>query len=93
MSSAKQTHPRQAWAHKDGKINMLLHGKQQAIRDPMTWLLIHEAFGRFGMAHDEARFDVLESLFTADRASKDATSWSRAGNPCCRSRPISVATA
>jgi hypothetical protein len=66
MTAPHQTHPRQAWAHKDGKINMLPHGAQQVIRDPMTWLLIHEAFGRFGMAHDEARVDVLETLFTAD---------------------------
>ena len=64
MSAA--THPRQAWAHVDGKVRMLELHKRSVINDPMTWLQVQDAFGRFGMAHDEGCFDVLDSLFTDD---------------------------
>jgi hypothetical protein len=65
MSNAP-TFPEQAWAHKLELVNMLPHGAAQVTDNVLDRLLIHEAFARFGMAHDEARTDVLASLFTSD---------------------------
>jgi hypothetical protein len=62
----KATSPRQAWAHKDGRIAMRKHGAGPKTIDPVTYIAIHEVFSRFGMAHDEAQIEVLRSLFTAD---------------------------
>ncbi|MEU4236903.1 nuclear transport factor 2 family protein [Actinoplanes sp. NPDC026619] len=61
------TLPLQAWAHRDGKINM------QELT-PADWspaalaarAQIAEAFYRFAIAHDEARVDVVVSCFTPD---------------------------
>ena len=58
------TRPAQAWAHKEGRVNMRLHGAAPVRPDPMAYLLIQEAFARYGIAHDEARIDVLRTLFT-----------------------------
>jgi SnoaL-like domain len=59
--------PVQAWAHREGKIDLL------PLR-PADWgpgalsarAQITDAFYRFGMAWDEARVDVLCSCFTED---------------------------
>jgi hypothetical protein len=61
------TLPPQAWAHRDGKINMVELA-------PADWspaalaarAQIAEAFYRFAIAHDEARVDVVVSCFTPD---------------------------
>ncbi|WP_313803798.1 nuclear transport factor 2 family protein [Sphingobium sp.] len=60
----KASEPRQGWAHKDGAVAMRAPSKVAALANPMDYLLIHEAFARYGMAHDELRFDILSELFT-----------------------------
>ena len=61
-----QGFPRQAWAHKDGRANLLPAGANRSARNAMDYLLIQEALSRYGVAHDEARIDILATLFTAD---------------------------
>jgi alkanesulfonate monooxygenase SsuD/methylene tetrahydromethanopterin reductase-like flavin-dependent oxidoreductase (luciferase family) len=61
------TTPPQAWAHRQGKIDM-------RPMEPSDWspealaarAQIADAFFRFGIAHDEARVDVVVTCFTAD---------------------------
>jgi hypothetical protein len=67
MTTTTPTLPLQAWAHRDGKIDM------NALA-PADWspealaarAQIAEAFYRFAIAHDEARVDVVVSCFTPD---------------------------
>ncbi|MDE2372147.1 MAG: nuclear transport factor 2 family protein [Burkholderiales bacterium] len=60
------TSPRQAWASRDGRVEL------QPLRgavDPTRLgdrLMIQETFARFGIAYDEVRTDVLATLFTDD---------------------------
>ena len=62
-----QTQPRQAWAHRDKKIDMRpLAAADWSPRAVAARLQIQEAFFRFGIAHDEARADVVGSCFTED---------------------------
>lgn len=63
---AGPSEPRQAWAHKDGRIAMRAPSAVTARRDPMDYMMLHEALARYGMAHDELRFDVLREVFTDD---------------------------
>jgi hypothetical protein len=66
-ASRPETLPAQAWAHRQGRINM-------RPLEPADWsppalsarAQIAEAFYRFGIAHDEARVDVVVSCFTED---------------------------
>jgi len=61
------TQPRQAWAHRDGKIDMRpLEAADWSPQAVAARLQIQEAFCRFGTAHDEARADVVGSCFTED---------------------------
>lgn len=60
------TKPRQGWAHEDGRIAMRANGAADVLDDPMAYLQIHEAFARYGMAHDEVQIRVLDSMFTDD---------------------------
>ncbi|MFT3866652.1 MAG: nuclear transport factor 2 family protein [Solirubrobacterales bacterium] len=60
------TLPEQAWAHKTGKIDLGPQRPIPAASDPLDRLAIAEAFSRFGIAHDEARLDILATCFTAD---------------------------
>jgi len=65
MSTVSQ--PRQAWAHRDSKIDMRpLAAADWNPRAVAARLQIQEAFFRFGIAHDEARADVVGSCFTED---------------------------
>jgi hypothetical protein len=65
--STEPTQPLQAWAHRDGKISM-------RPLEPADWspaalaarAQIAEAFYRFAIGHDEARFDVVASCFAID---------------------------
>ncbi len=57
--------PRQAWAHKDKRIDLQPQGAA-VVTDPLNYMLIQQAFARFGMAYDEGRSDVIGSLFTDD---------------------------
>ncbi|HEY0535637.1 MAG TPA: nuclear transport factor 2 family protein [Actinoplanes sp.] len=67
MTTKAPTLPLQAWAHRDGKIDM-------KVLTPADWspdalaarAQIAEAFYRFAIAHDEARVDVVVSCFTTD---------------------------
>jgi FAD/FMN-containing dehydrogenase len=64
---AATTAPAQAWAHRDGGVCLGPLGP--ADWSPMALAAraqIAEAFYRFGIAHDEARIDVLATCFTAD---------------------------
>lgn len=58
------TKPEQGWAHKCAQIDLgpAQSGNQASLLDRY---LIHESFARYGIAHDEARIDILEGLFTA----------------------------
>jgi len=63
----KQTQPRQAWAHLDKKIDLRPLAAADWSQEAVTARLqIGEAFSRFGVAHDEARTDVVGSCFTTD---------------------------
>lgn len=62
---AAASEPRQAWAHKDQRVDLQPQGAA-LLGDPASYLLIQQAFGRFGMAYDEGRGDVIASLFTDD---------------------------
>ncbi len=67
MTTAAPTLPRQAWAHRDGKIDM--RPLETANWSPAALAAraqIADAFYRFGIAHDEARVNVVGSCFTAD---------------------------
>jgi SnoaL-like domain len=63
-SDPRATFPRQGWVHKDGVAAMKSPSTTQAVASPMDYLLIHEAYARYGMAHDELQFHVLDDLFT-----------------------------
>ncbi|MFS8197263.1 nuclear transport factor 2 family protein [Streptomyces sp. CWNU-52B] len=61
------TLPLQAWAHRQGKVDM--RPLEQADFGPealASRAQIADAFYRFGIAHDEARIDVVVSCFTED---------------------------
>jgi hypothetical protein len=60
------TAPAQAWAHKSGVVKLGPNGPTLANQDLRDRLLIQEAFARWGIAYDEARLDVVRTLFTPD---------------------------
>jgi hypothetical protein len=64
--AGKATEPRQGWATQDGAIRLLAPGKIRSTYDPLSYILIHEAFSRFGIAHDEVQGEILHALFTDD---------------------------
>jgi ketosteroid isomerase-like protein len=66
QAAAVPTSPRQAWAHRDGRIALHKQGAGPRTVPAATTLAIQDAFSRFGMAHDEVQFEVLRSLFTED---------------------------
>jgi hypothetical protein len=55
--------PSQAWASKSGRIALKAPAAVATTGSALDYLLIHEQFYRFGMAHDELQFDVLQHLF------------------------------
>jgi ketosteroid isomerase-like protein len=65
-AQGRPSEPRQGWASKDGAIKLRTPATVQATADPMAYLLIHEAFARYGIAHDEVAIPVLTALFTDD---------------------------
>jgi hypothetical protein len=56
--------PRQGWAHKDGVMSLKSNCPTIDAESAVNRLLIHEAFARWGIAYDEAQFEVIRSLFT-----------------------------
>lgn len=65
--SEYKTRPQQAWAHKEGKVDLLpLAPAQWGPEALAARAQIADAFYRFGMAWDEVRLDVLCSCFTED---------------------------
>jgi ketosteroid isomerase-like protein len=66
LSAIAATSPAQAWAHKSGVVKLKANGPKLASQELRDRLLIHEAFARWGVAYDEARLDVVRTLFTPD---------------------------
>lgn len=58
--------PERGWAHRDKLVDLKARGALTSVAQLLDYLLIQEAFARYGMAYDEARIDVLTELFTAD---------------------------
>jgi hypothetical protein len=59
--------PQQAWAHRQGKIDMRPLGPADFSPPALAARAqIADAFARFGIAHDEARVDIVVSCFTED---------------------------
>jgi hypothetical protein len=66
-ATAAPTLPPQAWAHRQGKIDMRpLEAADWSPDAIAARAQIAEAFFRFGIAHDEARVDVVVTCFTDD---------------------------
>jgi ketosteroid isomerase-like protein len=63
-ASPEASKPRQAWAHRDGKI--ALRANRAPVADALDMLMIQETFGSYGMAYDEGQQAVLASIFTDD---------------------------
>lgn len=61
-----ETQPKQAWAHNSGVVHLQPNGVVLAADDALNRQRIQEAFSRWGIAYDEARIDVVRSLFTKD---------------------------
>jgi len=67
QAQPRQTQPRQAWAHRDKKIDMRPLAAADWSPEAVTARMqIWEAFSRFGVAFDETRTDVAGSCFTED---------------------------
>lgn len=58
--------PPQHWASKSGLVQLLPNGKSVTTTNVLDRLLIQETFYRWGIAWDEARLEVVRSLFTKD---------------------------
>lgn len=58
--------PERGWAHRDKLVDLKARGALSSPDQLLDYLLIQEAFARYGMAYDEARTDILTELFTAD---------------------------
>ena len=58
--------PAQGWAHSAGLVNLQPNGKSVTTDNVLDRMLIQEAFYRWGISWDEARLDVISSLFTKD---------------------------
>lgn len=66
-AGSEQTLPPQAWAHRQGKIDMRpLEAADWSPEALAARARIADAFYRFGFAHDEARVDVVASCFAED---------------------------
>jgi hypothetical protein len=65
-TAAPAGEPRQGWAHKDGIMGLKSNYPKVDAESAVNRLLIHEAFARWGIAHDEAQLEVIRSLFTKD---------------------------
>lgn len=61
-----ETFPPQNWASKVGLVQLQPNGKAVTTSNLLDRMLIQEAFSRWGIAWDEARLDVIRSLFTTD---------------------------
>lgn len=61
-----QTFPPQHWASKVGWVDLQINGVALESSSVLDRLLIQEAFYRWGIAWDEARLEVVRSLFTKD---------------------------
>lgn len=63
-SGETTTFPPQHWASKVGWVNLKPNGVALESSNVLDRLLIQEAFYRWGIAWDEARLEVVRSLFT-----------------------------
>jgi hypothetical protein len=60
------TLPAQGWAHKTGLVDLKLHTQAITPETIVARLSIQDTFARWGVAYDEARLDVVATLFTKD---------------------------
>lgn len=58
--------PERAWAHKHGIVDLQPSNPEIVQGRLLDHYLIQDAFSRWGIAFDEDRVDVIESLFTQD---------------------------
>lgn len=58
--------PPQNWASKSGLVHLQPDGKAVTTSNVLDRMLIQEAYSRWGICWDEARLDVVRSLFTKD---------------------------
>ncbi len=65
-AAAEVTFPPQHWASKVGWVDLQRNGVALESTNVLDRLLIQEAFYRWGIAWDEARLDVVRSLFTQE---------------------------
>lgn len=65
-SNDQATSPPQHWASKVGLVDLQINGVAVESASVLDRLLIQEAFHRWGIAWDEARLEVVRSLFTKD---------------------------
>jgi hypothetical protein len=63
-ASEEATFPAQHWASKIGWVDLKPNGVALESSNVLDRLLIQEAFYRWGIAWDEARLEVIRSLFT-----------------------------
>jgi hypothetical protein len=77
-------HPPQAWAHKYDLVQLSTNTSSaaQSVADRLTIL---DVFARYGIAYDEGRNDVLETLFTED-ARFEVTEGRETPHVCLRGR-------
>lgn len=61
-----QSRPQQHWASRSGLVDLQPNGIVLESSNVLDRMLIQEAFYRWGIAWDEARLDVVRSLFTND---------------------------
>lgn len=61
-----ESFPQQNWASKSGLIQLQPNGKAVTTSNVLDRLLIQETFSRWGIAWDEARLDVIRTLFTKE---------------------------
>ena len=65
-SGETTTFPPQHWASKVGWVDLKPNGVALESSNVLDRLLIQEAFYRWGIAWDEARLEVVRSLFTKE---------------------------
>jgi hypothetical protein len=66
LPTTAQTLPPQGWAHTTSLVQLQPNGVPIESESVLNRLLIQETFSRWGIAWDEARLDVVRTLFTPD---------------------------
>ncbi|WP_218510384.1 nuclear transport factor 2 family protein [Variovorax sp. dw_308] len=66
LAAKAEPFPPQHWASKVGMVQLQPNGKADTTSNVLDRMLVQEAFYRWGIAWDEARLDVVRSLFTKE---------------------------